>query len=633
MAMSNNNPDLCKEIAQKLMETPRSERGRIIAGYMNILGWSEGKIYTVAREYGYSSGKKDRADKGQTKVPMDKDTIQIGAAMIFGSKRQTDKIIMPAWKTLEILEDNGKIGQGEVSPSWFNRQLRNEKLSRERMKSLTPAISLASKHPNHVHQMDFSVCVQYDFKEKGTRWKMVDRDMQKEFYKNKPGYWKKVRKVLIRALMTDHCSGAFWVKYYYIEGESREMIVDFVQSAWGKKEDPEMYPFKGVPFILMVDPGSANTSQAFRNMMKGLRIKLEVHFPGHARVKGQVESMHGYWEEAFESELSMKKAMDIGELNTRAYDYAMYMNTTKKHKRHKCTRFGIWQLINQEQLRLMPGKEMCEELCNFNPVQAAIDGRKCIQFDGRLYQIKGPFRQGDKVWVIKNPYKEPFIEISDKKEHGEFFSVELIRTDKYGFNVNAAVIGESYKRHEADEAEKFIKAVESGEISLEGIEPKLQRGKIEKIAYIERQGTEIDLEAKKIPPPSPLQRGTEANTPPAPLDRGEHLRARDTDCGCEARVAYPRGEVFKEIRFRARLERIAPVQSQLIEKMLDDYANNIPLRLPSGDNTPPTPLDRGEMMVPDAVIEEIIKTVFRQDKQDNVGAENLQPLPSAAATA
>lgn len=584
--MSNNNPELGKEIAQKLMDKPRSERGRIIAGYRGLLGWSKGKIYAIAKEHGYDSGKKDRVDKGKLKVSMDKETMRIGATMIYGSKRQTDKIIMPTWKALEILEDNGKIRREEVGHSWFNRQLRQEKLTRERMKSQTPAISLASKHPNHVHQMDFSVCVQYDFKEKGTKWKMVDRDMQKAFYKNKPGYWKKVKKVLIRALMTDHCSGAFWVKYYYIAGESTEMIVDFALSAWEKKKDPEMYPFHGVPVILMVDPGSANKGQVFKNLMKGLRIKLEVHFPGHARVKGQVESMHGYWEEAFESELSLKKAMDIGELNTRAYDYAMYLNMTKKHKRHGLTRFSVWQLINQEQLRLLPGHEMCKELCDFNPVQATIDGRKCIQFDGKLYQIKGPFRQGDKIWVIKNPYKEPYIEISNKKENGEFFPVELIHTDKYGFNVNAAIIGESYKRHTADEIEKFISAVEKGEISLEGIEPKLQREKIEKIAYIERAGTEIDLAANC--------RDTEHRVPtgdkPTPNPLNPPMNAQPET------VLFPREGVFTEIRFRAKRDKITTNQSAWIEKLL-------------GDRT----------KVEDAMIDEIVTTVFRKESGAQTG--------------
>lgn len=394
--------------------------------------------------------------------------------------------------------------------------------------------------------------------------------MQKAFYKNKPGYWKKVRQVLIRALMTDHCSGAFWVKYYYVEGENSNMIIDFMYSAWVKKQDPNIYPFCGVPYILMMDPGSANTGQVITNLLKNLRVKTEVHFPGHARVKGQVECMHGYWEEAFESELSLKKAMDIEVLNTRAYDYAMYLNTVRKHKRHGMARFPIWNLISQNQLRLPPSRDIYEGLCDYDPVQATIDNRKCIQFDRRIYQVKGPFRAGDKVWVIKNPYKEPYIEVSDKKENGEFWPVELIYTDKYGFNVNAAIIGESYKRHEDDATAKFVKAVEKKEISLEGIEPKLQREKIEKIAYIERQGTEIEI--KK--PGSNSSNGLNGSDGSDGLN-GSSGRFGVQGSGFKApekpEIAfYPRQDVFREVRFRMKLERITPIQSQVIDHIVGE---------------------------------------------------------------
>lgn len=598
------NPDLAREIAEKLSQAPCCERNKIISEYADILGWSLKTLYRMAEDYGFYSGRKDRKDKGQTKTGIDSDTVRLGAAMILGSKRQTESIIMSTWKMKEIMGDNGKIDPEMASDSWFNRQFRQAKTSKLDVKKPTPAIFLASRHPNHVHQMDFSICIQYDFKEKGTRWKMVDRDMQKSFYKNKPGYWKKVKKVLIRALMTDHCSGVIYPKYYYVSGENTKMIIDFALSAWGKKPEPEIFPFHGVPFILMTDPGSANIGQVFKNLMKGLRVRLEIHYPGHARVKGQVESSHGFWERAFESELSLKKAMDIEELNTRAHDYAAHLNGSRIHRRHGMTRFGLWQGIQQEHLRILPANEKCFELCSYNPVQAVIDGRKCIQFDGRLYQVHGSFRTGDRVWVIKNPYKEPYIEISDKKDKGEFFPVELIHTNKYGFNVRAAIIGEEYKKHAEDETAKFVKAVGNKEISLEGIEPKLQREKIGKIAYIERQGTEIDLglqataPVSQNPPPLSPSRGGQDYPPMAGM-QGVGMRARTPDTELGTRITYSRHDVFKEIRFRLKLERILPLQSELIEKILLERS---------------TPNPSQEGMVEEAVIEEICGMLGKKEK-------------------
>ena len=599
--MKTINPELAREIAQKLTQTPREERNKIIGEYAEILGWSATKLYRLAEAHGFESGRRIRKDKGVTKTGIGRDTVRLGAAMILGSKRQTENIIMSTWKMMEIMGDNGKIEHEAASESWFNRQFRNEHITKQDVKKPLPAIFMASKHPNHVHQLDFSICIQYDFKEKGTRWKMVDRDMQKQFYKNKPGYWKKVKKVLIRALLTDHCSGVIYPKYYYVSGEDTKMLVDFTLSAWGKKPEPELFPFHGVPLILMVDPGSANIGQVYKNLMKGLRVRLEVHFPGHARVKGQVESSHAFWERAFESELSIKKAMDIIELNTRAHDYAMYLNASKKHRRHGMTRFGAWQNIAQEELRILPNKEACFALCSYDPAPAVIDGRKCIQFDGKLYQVKGPFRLGDRVWVHKNPYAEPYIDVSDKKEKGEFFPVELIYTNKYGFNVNAQIIGEGHKSHPEDTTAQFVKAVEKKEICLEGIEPKLQREKIEKIAYIERQGTAIDITAET----QRLQREERRGT----IDEGRGTR--DEGCGAMRRkdaemvttITYSRHEVFGEIRHRLKLERILPLQSELIDKILDNYCRN---------NTPPAPSQEGKLLIPDTVIEEICREIFRK---------------------
>jgi hypothetical protein len=136
---------------------------------------------------------------------------------------------------------------------------------------------------------------------------MVDRDMQRMYYKNKPQYFKLIKKVLLRYVMTDHTSGTIYLRYYYVRGEDTHTLVDFVWNAWAPKPDPGGFPFQGVPEILMTDPGAANISAAFRGLMKNLKVNLIVHAPGAARAKGSVETAHAFVERYFESECPSKR--------------------------------------------------------------------------------------------------------------------------------------------------------------------------------------------------------------------------------------------------------------------------------------------------------------------------------------
>jgi hypothetical protein len=101
-----------------------------------------------------------------------------------------------------------------------------------------------------------------------------------------------------------------------------------------------------------------------------------------------------------------------------------------------------------------------------------------------------------------------------------------------------------------------------------------------KLAYIERAGTEIDLGLQNNPPLTPPKRGIdntpitypsrEIASPRVCADAGVGMRARTQDTEIGTRITYSRHDVFKEIRFRLKLERIMPVQSQVIEQVLGE---------------------------------------------------------------
>ena len=223
------DPSLGEEIARKLQWASRSEKAAIVRGYAETLGCGPGKIYRLARRHGFRGFGKERADKGKRKLTDEQ--IQKAAAVSYGSKRKTERIIMPTWKVKEVLEDSGILQPGQVSGSTINRYFRELGLNQASLLSPAPHQPLASLHPNHVHQLDSSVCIQYDFKEKGKRWSMVDRDMKLAFYKNKPQYFREIKKVLLRYLMTDHASGTIFPFYYYVRGEDTKTLVDFVRWA------------------------------------------------------------------------------------------------------------------------------------------------------------------------------------------------------------------------------------------------------------------------------------------------------------------------------------------------------------------------------------------------------------------
>jgi len=531
------DPQVGEEIARRLAFSTNGDKARIVQEYVEMMGWSRGTVYRVAREFGFEGFSKARADKGRKKLAPEQ--IETAAALSYKSKRKTERIIMPTWKIREVMEDNNLIPPGTVSDSTLNRYFREMGLNQSSLLSPTAHVNLASLHPNHVHQMDPSVCVQYDFKDKGTRWEMVDRDMKLAFYKNKPQYFKEIKKILLRYLLTDHASGTIYPYYYYVRGEDTRTLVDFVLRAWAVKADPELFPFHGVPRILMCDAGSANISAPFRTLVKNLKVDLIVHEPGNPRACGQVENAHLTWEHAFESELSLEKAPDIEHLNARAYDYVMKFNAIHKHRRTGVPRFSAWQAITREQLRYLPAPEICRRLISGKEFAAVVDGAKQIRIDGTVYEVRGPVRRGMRMKITPDFYNPRQFQVED--EAGRTYATAPVMTNKLGFREDAAVIGQSYKSHAYDQTQRFIADVEAKKIDISQIKPQPQRGKVEGLHYLARPGV------------------------PA---------LTNAECGIRnAELKYSAYEARKIIREKLNLSRLTPVQAQLLERYLSEEMN------------------------------------------------------------
>lgn len=118
--------------------------------------------------------------------------------------------------------------------------MRAYKLHPEQLLHDAPSVSLASKHPNHVWQVDASISTQYYLADDGARVMNPA-----EFYDGKPSNLKKIeRQRLWRYVITDHTSGTIYLEYV-LGAESSENLCNVLINAMQKRHDSD--PFHGVP--------------------------------------------------------------------------------------------------------------------------------------------------------------------------------------------------------------------------------------------------------------------------------------------------------------------------------------------------------------------------------------------------
>lgn len=211
------------------------------------------------KDVSMSKPRKKRRDAGATSVSVDE--LRMISAYMQESHRNQGKKLAGLEQTLEVLRSNGAVtaarvneDTGELEPlsvSAISRALMQHGLHPKQLSQPTPKQRLASKHPNHVWQIDPSLCVLYYLPtQKG---KCIQVMEEKEFYKNKPANIRKVEKERVwRYVITDHTSG--WIYVHYVLGaESGQNLAEAFINAMQKRHPED--PVHGVPLMVMVDPG------------------------------------------------------------------------------------------------------------------------------------------------------------------------------------------------------------------------------------------------------------------------------------------------------------------------------------------------------------------------------------------
>ncbi|HHR0444944.1 TPA: DDE-type integrase/transposase/recombinase [Pseudomonas aeruginosa] len=454
------------DLARAVENAPHGQRTALCRTAAAELGLSLPTIYRRLQEVTVTTSRKRRADAGQTALS-EKEAYLI-SALLLESIRANNKQLSTVERAVERLRSNGLILAGRVnedtgefialSTSAITRALRAYRLHPDQLLQAEPAVSLASRHPNHVWQIDASISTQFYLDDDGAR------SMNKaEFYDGKPGNMKRIeRKRLWRYVITDHTSGVIYVQYV-LGAESAENLCNVLICCMQKRGEHD--PFHGVPFIIMTDPGAAMTSATFRNLCKALGIELIINKVGNARAKGQVEQAHNIVEREFESALKLQKAETLEQINAWAGQWMRYHNATAIHSRHRRTRYGQWLTIQPDQLRLAPSAEVCRELAVTAPEKRKVNDFLRVSYRGGQFDVSTvpQVLVGDSLLITRNPWRDEDsaqVVLTGEDGRESFHVVERVERDANGFSAGAAVIGETFKSQADTPAQKARKAIE-----------------------------------------------------------------------------------------------------------------------------------------------------------------------------
>lgn len=452
--------DYLRELAAKLVNARHGTKGQMVDAAAEFLNCSQQDVYRRLERAGFNSGRKSRADKGQSSVP--EALARKAAGMVNLATRANGKKTLAIKDALEILKadghgavdaDTGEITPIDVSATTLARAMRQYNCHPEQLRQPRACVQQRSLHPNHVWQIDASVCVLFYLPKGGLA--VMD---EKEFYKNKPQNIRRIENDrVIRYVVTDHYSGDFYLEYVTGAEDAANLTQCFLNAIQKRSQDDPMH---GVPLILMMDKGSANLSGLFLNLLDRLKVQHIEHLPGNPRAKGQVEKTQDIVECKFEGRLQFYPVADLAELNAKANQWRTVFNATARHTRHGRPRNAMWLTIKEDQLRLAPPLELCRELVTTRPIEATVRPNLTISHSTKGYgsnEYDVRFIPGVmpkiKLTVVVNPYRAPAIDVlvQDEKGADVIYTVEPVKKDEGCFFADSPVIGQGFKA-QADSA-------------------------------------------------------------------------------------------------------------------------------------------------------------------------------------
>lgn len=519
------------DLATRLRSARHGERGRLVSEAAQFLGISTPTLYTRLRGVGWGSGRKLRADKGDSRVT--EEEIRTIAALL-GNRRATGKRLMVVGDAIEIALANGQL-QERVSEATALRLMRRYNCHPAQIDQPTPHQDLRSRHPNDCWQLDPSICVLY-YLPKAKGLSVMD---ERTFNARKPvALSRTLKERVLRYVITDHYTGAIHMRYVLAAGETELGLFEVLAEAMQQREGWVMH---GVPWQLVWDAGSANMAHGIQNLLRALGVRQWPHLPGNPRAKGQVECGNNIIERRFEARLAFMQVRNVDQLNAAADAWCRDFNSTQVHRRHQHTRWGLWQTIRAEQLRLCPPRDQLAVLMHSKPEPRTVAGNLTITYKARggeratysVAHVDG-VRVGDRLPVVVHPYRAPAIYVitRDANNTERFVECTPIERDAAGFDVAAPYIGERYARPIDTPVEHSRKQISEALWGSAERDAGDQARKAGKVAMNGRIDPMADIAARAADLPKHIQRrGSELHLPhpvhveDRPLDLVDVLRA------------------------------------------------------------------------------------------------------------
>lgn len=511
-------------VAAAASTAAHGQKEPIYQAAMLELGINRATFFRKLKAVAPRAPRKRRTDAGNVVLPMDEALIL--SAYLMEGYRKNNRKITSLKEAVTVLRANGKIiagsidtGTGEItelSLSAIGNALRCYTLHPDQLRQATPHVNLQSLYPNHVWQVDGSVCVIYYLPGGGAE--LVELD-QAVHYKNKPQNLKAIEQFrVIRYVVTDHASGT--VRYrYYPHSESGEHTVMFI--AWAMAPKASNDPFQGAPKIIMVDPG-ATSGGLVRRFCARMGIELIVNQQGNPRGKGSVEKGNHIVETTFEQALryTKERPKDFNDINQMAERFQLWWNSTEIHSRTKKTRFAVWLTITAEQLRTTPAADVLLSLATNEPVNRKVNGDLTIGFKSRVWnvsEVPGIFI-GDTVAVHWHPFMDDtaMAVLFGEDGHEQHIALPEIKRNELGFLESAAVIGEQFKAAGdtvADTNRKKIQRISTGATTQDEAEKKQRNknhipfnGEIDPLkhtrgelpTFMQKRGTALNVQAPTV---------------------------------------------------------------------------------------------------------------------------------------
>ncbi|HEE0057178.1 TPA: DDE-type integrase/transposase/recombinase [Citrobacter braakii] len=454
-------------VARAARDAGHGKRGAVYDAACAELGFSRATLLRKLKEVSVTDKRKKRVDAGRS--ALSREEAALISATLREATRKNGKRLYSIADAVETLRTNGFISAGRadeetgeffpLSEDTISRALRNYGLHPEQLDAPAPSSEMASLHPNHVWEIDASLCTLYYLSNGHKGLQVMD---SAKFYKNKPANIARIASDRVWSYeITDHTSG--WIYVEYVMGaESGENLCSVLINAMQERGGADV--LHGVPKILYLDPGSANTAGMTKNMCRSLGINLIAHKPHNARATGQVEKARDIIERKLEPGLKFQPVNSLEELNTLAVKWRSHFNATTVHSRHRKTRTDIWLKITAEQLLKAPSVEVCRELAVAAPESRKVTSKLRVPFRGIEYDVSAVpgVMVGEKLMITRNPWRTDAAQVvlTGEDGHEMFFLVDEVKKNEFGFAEKAAVFGESHKAVADTPAQTAAKEIE-----------------------------------------------------------------------------------------------------------------------------------------------------------------------------